>query len=349
MTADIAITGAPELADDELADNELPEPERRRRRKALFLFLLLAGLLILIATMIWYFLFRQPLPYLPPIPPTAIPAYSTSIYGADTPVGIAVTPSGDRIYVAETGGEFAVRVFDATGAEVGELKPPADTGAEHVPVWIAVDPTNGDVYVTDRPTGSVYVYSGAGEYLREFRPPDAASGWQPLAIAFDAAGGIFVTDLAEAAQVVKQYDRDGGLVQTFGAEDGLSFPNGLTVGKDGRLYVTDSNNGRLLVYAPTGELVATVGRGAGKGNLGLPRGLASDGLGRVFVVDSSGNGVNVYALLGEDELQPEHRGFFGGQGADDGKFSFPMGIAVDDRGRVYVTDTANDRIQVWNY
>lgn len=349
MTADIALSGAPELTEDRVSDTELPEPGRRRRRKALFLFLLLFGLLLLIGTMIWYFFFRQPIPNLPPIPPTAIPGYSTSIYGADTPVGIAVTPSGDRIYVAETAGEFAVRVFDAAGNEVGELKPPADTGPEHVPVWIAIDPTNGDVYVTDRPTGSVYVYGSSGEYLREFRPPDAARGWQPLAIAFDAAGGIYVTDLAEAAQVIKQFDRDGGLVRTFGEADGLSFPNGLTVARDGRIYVTDSNNGRLLVYAPTGELVGTVGRGAGKGNLGLPRGLASDGQGRVFVVDSSGNGVNVYHVLADDTRQPEHRGFFGGQGIDDGKFSFPMGIAVDGRGRVYVTDTANDRIQVWSY
>jgi hypothetical protein len=42
-------------------------------------------------------------------------------------------------------------------------------------------------------------------------------------------------------------------------------------------------------------------------------------------------------------------GFFGGHGVADGQFAFPMGAATDDRGRVYVADTANSRIQVWSY
>ena len=29
--------------------------------------------------------------------------------------------------------------------------------------------------------------------------------------------------------------------------------------------------------------------------------------------------------------------------------AFPMGIAVDGRGRVYIADTANDRVQIWSY
>jgi sugar lactone lactonase YvrE len=33
----------------------------------------------------------------------------------------------------------------------------------------------------------------------------------------------------------------------------------------------------------------------------------------------------------------------------DGQFEFPNGVAVDTRGRVYVADTVNDRVQVWSY
>jgi len=229
------------------------------------------------------------------------------------------------------------------------MAPPATTGAEHVPVYVAIDPLTSEVYVTDRPTGSVYVYDRDGAYQREYRPDAATEGWQPLGIAFDKDGNVYFSDWADENQAIKKFDRAGTLVLTYGESEKLSYPNGVVVASDGRLYVTDSNNGRLLVYAPTGELVSKVGRGAGAGNLGLPRGLAADGQGRLFVVDSSGNGVLVYRTLVEGEPQPEHLGFFGGHGIEDGKFSFPIGIAVDDRGRVYVSDTANGRIQIWSY
>jgi hypothetical protein len=42
-------------------------------------------------------------------------------------------------------------------------------------------------------------------------------------------------------------------------------------------------------------------------------------------------------------------GFFGCHGISDGQFAFPIGAAVDDRGRIYVADTANGRVQVWSY
>ena len=127
------------------------------------------------------------------------------------------------------------------------------------------------------------------------------------------------------------------------------FPNGVAVDGDGRVYVTDSNNGRLLVFDAAGTVVAKIGRGGGAGNLGLPRGIVVDGAGRVFVVDTSSQGVSVYRSLAEGDLAPEHLGFFGGHGIADGEFAFPMGIAVDGHGRIYIADTANDRVQVWSY
>lgn len=342
MTADIGTlpAGAAEALEDDPG-------KRRRRRKFLILFLLFLLLATLLGLAIWYLLFRQPLP-LPPIPATALPAYTTSIYGTDGPVGVAVSPSGDRIYVADTEGARVVRVFDASGKELAVLQPPATTGGEHVPVYVAIDPTTQEVYVSDRPTGSVYVYDRDGAYQREYRPAEAIGGWQPIGLAFDPNGNFYVTDFSGSQRVLK-FDPTGKLVLTLGADEGLVFPNGVAVDEDGRAYVTDSNNGRLLIFDAAGALVAKIGRGAGSGNLGLPRGIAIDGSGRVFVVDSSAQGVLVYATLADDQQQLEHRGFFGSHGVADGQFAFPMGIAVDDRGRVYVADTANDRIQVWSY
>jgi DNA-binding beta-propeller fold protein YncE len=326
---------------------ELDPERRRRRRKIIILLLLIGSLVLLLGIAIWYLLFRQPLP-LPIITPPAVPAYSTSIYGAAEPSGVAVSTSGDRIYVAETGGDKVVRMFDGGGNELGVLQPPATTGGEHVPVYVAVDPTTQNVYVTDRPAGAVYVYDRDGGYLSEFRPAVAIEGWQPLGITFDADGNLYVTDLNGSQQAFK-FDPSGKLLVTYGQDQGFLFPNGVAVDADGRVYVTDGNNGRLFVFAADGPILAKIGRGAGAGNLGLPRGIAIDGQGRAFVVDSSGQGVLVYAVLESGQEQPEHLGFFGGHGIADGQFSFPMGVAVDTHGRVYVADTANGRVQVWSY
>ena len=326
---------------------ELDPERRRRRRKIIILLLLIGSLVLLLGIAIWYLLFRQPLP-LPIITPPAVPAYSTSIYGAADPSGVAVSPSGDRIYVAETGGDKVVRMFDGGGNELGVLQPPATTGGEHVPVYVAVDPTTQNVYVTDRPAGAVYVFDRDGAYLSEFRPAVAIEGWQPLGLAFDADGNLYVTDLAAPARVLK-FDATGKLLLTLGDGEGMSFPNGVAVDADGLVYVSDSNNGRLLVFDADGALFSKIGRGAGAGNLGLPRGIAVDGQGRAFVVDSSGQGVLVYAVLESGQEQPGHLGFFGGHGIADGQFAFPMGVAVDTHGRVYVADTANGRIQVWSF
>jgi len=104
-----------------------------------------------------------------------------------------------------------------------------------------------------------------------------------------------------------------------------------------------------MVYDKDGKLVGYVGRGAGEGNLGLPRGLGTDGAGHVFVMDTSGQAGFVYKQFQPGQDRPEYVGTFGSQGVSNGEFLYPTGLAVDGRGRLFVADTANDRIQLWNY
>lgn len=326
------------------------EPEdRRRRRKLLILLLLLLGFALLLGLAIWYLLFRQPIP-LPTIPGEVVmPTYSTSIYGADRPMGVAVAADGSRIYIGETEGDRIARVFDGSGTELGLMQPPVSTGAEHVPVYLALDPLTGEVYVTDRPTGSIFIYDANGTYQRAFQPAEAVEGWQPLGITFDAAGNLYVSDVSTTPQQILEFDREGNVVRKIGATAGLNFPNGVAVDGAGNVYVTDGNNGRLLVIDASDAVVAQVGRGAGEGNLGLPRGVTIDDKGHVYVADATGQGVFVYGTYVAGERALNYLGFFGGEGVSNGTFQYPNGIAVDTRGRVYVTDAGNDRIQIWSY
>jgi tripartite motif-containing protein 71 len=328
-----------------------PEGEPRKQRRKAILALLLLGLLAMLATIaIWYLVFRQPIPLpIPVIPASDVPTYATSIYGARRPSGIAVSPSGDRIYVGQTAGDRTGMVFDAGGNKVGTMAPPETTGTDHAPVYLAIDPLTSEVYVSDRLTGAIYIYDRDGAYQRTFTLAVPRPEWQPLGLAFDARGSLYVTDLSGPFQKVLVIDRTAAVVRTLGEASKLSFPNGVVVDGAGNVYVSDSNNGRLLVFGPDGQVRAQVGRGTGLGNLGLPRGLAVDGQGRVFVADATGQGVFIYRATSGDSRGLDFIGFVGGEGVADGQFQYPNSVAVDARGRVYVADTFNDRVQIWSY
>jgi len=356
MTVEMTADGFPIPAADEApappTAEEQPgeEQPRRSRRKAIFAFLLL-GLLAMLATIAtWYFLFRQPIPVpIPVIPQSEVPTYATAVYGAQRPSGVAVSPSGDRIYVSQSEGDRTGIVFDGGGNKVGTMAPPETTGTDHVPVYMAVDPLTEEVYVSDRLAGTVYIYDRDGAYQRELTLAVPRTGWQPLGLAFDKAGNLYVTDLSGPYQKILVIDRTAQVLRTLGENDKLSFPNGVGIDGSGNVFVTDSNNGRLLMYDAEGTVRGQIGRGAGQGNLGLPRGLAVDGSGRVFVADATGQGVFIYRAPSGDSRRLDYLGFVGGEGVADARFEYPNSVAVDARGRVYVADTFNDRVQIWSY
>jgi DNA-binding beta-propeller fold protein YncE len=262
---------------------------------------------------------------------------------------VAVSPSGDRIYVSQSEGDRTGIVFDGGGNKVGTMAPPETTGTDHVPVYMAVDPLTEEVYVSDRLAGTVYIYDRDGAYQRELTLAVPRTGWQPLGLAFDKAGNLYVTDLSGPYQKVLVIDRTAQVLRTLGENDKLSFPNGVGIDGSGNVFVTDSNNGRLLMYDAEGTVRGQIGRGAGQGNLGLPRGLAVDGSGRVFVADATGQGVFIYRAPSGDSRRLDYLGFVGGEGVADARFEYPNSVAVDARGRVYVADTFNDRVQIWSY
>jgi DNA-binding beta-propeller fold protein YncE len=340
---------ATEMAEVEEAVVVEETPSQRiERRKLLLLALLAAAAVALLTFSAWYLLFRKPITEfpLPGIVQEQMPGYSYSIYGATKPTGIAVTPDGSRIYVAQTNGESAVLIYDGHGTPIGELRPPA-AGSGHTFVYVAINPTSGEVYVTDRPSAAIYVYSPEGEYLRQFEPPASLEGWQPLGIGFDTAGTMFVTD--PSVNVVHEFDAQGTLLRTVGSAGQLSFPNSAIEDSSGRLYISDSNNGRLLVLDPNGSQLAVIRRGPADGDLGLPRGMAIDDQQRLYVVDTVDQSVKVYRASPDPIAAPEFLGFFGTHGNGEGAFSFPNAVATDARGRVYVADWNNDRVQVWTY
>ena len=227
------VPGFGEEADpDMLAAGLTPEEERARRRKKILLIVLgcLAALFMVIAG--WYLLTRKPLTELPILAVDTVPEYKGVVNTDFEPMGVAVSGDGDRIYVTAADGRTSAHILDSSGAIVGTLTPPKESGAAHMPTYPVLSP-GGEVYVTDRITSEVYVYDENGEYLRTFAPKGKlAKSWAPLALAVDSAGNVYANDAA-GQQTIRKFAADGTELAQFGQPGETSFVNGLVVDDKG--------------------------------------------------------------------------------------------------------------------
>ncbi len=119
----------------------------------------------------------------------------------------------------------------------------------------------------------------------------------------------------------------------FGGGPGqLNAPKQMAVAPDGDVYVADSGNNRISVFAGDGSFLRTFGEGL----LSEPKDVALDAEGRAFVADSGNDRIDVFSATGG--LLDE----FG-----EGELGEPSGVAVDGS-TVYVADTGNERIAVYD-
>lgn len=329
----------------------VPDPEARRRRRRKMILLLLLGILaaVFLVLLIWYLVFRKPFDeMLPPVVIDKTPAYSYSINDISHPIGVAVKPDGSRIYISDSDGERVVHVYDNRAHEIGTLVPPNTTPGSRIPVYIAIDPVTSQVYVSDRWTGSIQIYGSDGAYVGTFDPVVSIPGWQPLGLVFDAKGLLYVGDVAASPQRILVFDRDRTLVRTIEVDQKLNFPNGLAVDAHGDIAIADGNNGRVMIITPDDKVAGSIPRGFSQGELGLPRGTAIDETGRLYVTDTTAHVVQIYRL-DASTAAPTWIAAVGQEGTGDGGFEYPHGLAVDGRGRIYVADWANNRLDVWSF
>jgi DNA-binding beta-propeller fold protein YncE len=138
----------------------------------------------------------------------------------------------------------------------------------------------------------------------------------------------------------------GRFLRSFG-EPGLrpgqfSFVNGLALGRDGNLYVADSNNRRVQVVDKQGAPVAVLDKTDRPEGMGLPRAVALDRFGRVHVADTFAKTVYIYRDAGVPVLA------YGRGPGDQQTLDLPEGIAVSDD-TIVVSDGGNRRVVVFSY
>lgn len=130
--------------------------------------------------------------------------------------------------------------------------------------------------------------------------------------------------------------------EVLGVEE-EAFVRSFRIDSRGRLFLLSEVMGRIFVYSAESELLFKFGtKGGSSGKLSRPRALVlNEKLGLVFVVDYMRHTVNVYSMTGDYLFE------FGGKGVGRGWFTFPSDIAIDKRGRLWIADTFNNRLQVF--
>ena len=191
--------------------------------------------------------------------------------------------------------------------------------------------------------------------------PNGVDAWgQTIGVELDGDGNLWVfhrcfstscDDGREDVAPVLKYDSSGRLVDSWG-EGMFIWPHGFFLDDDGNIWVTDARGGdgkghQVMKFSQDGTLLMTIGTagvaGEGENTFDGPADVAVAPNGDVFVVDGHGNNrVVKFSKDGEFIMS------WGGAGTGPGQFNEPHCLAFDSRGRLFVGDRVNERIQVFD-
>src|SRR5262249_42235548 len=107
---------------------------------------------------------------------------------------------------------------------------------------------------------------------------------------------------------------------------------------------------QVFKFSPAGRVLMTLGKagvsGSGPGLFDQPTDVAVAPGGDIFITDSHRNGANNRVVKYREDGTVAKEG--GHKGSGHGEFSEPHTIALDSRGRVFVGDRENNRIQIFD-
>lgn len=276
-----------------------------------------------------------------------------------TPVGVYVDKESQQVYVCDT--TFRqVMVYKEDGTWVRNF----GQGEFGMPLYVAKNPVDGNIYISDRDKFTVLIFSPEGKKVGEFKPklpksemPDkkeaAGLTWKPRALAFDESGALYATDFIMMRVLV--FEADGSFRVSFGSQgmvndrrkavEAMYYPSAIAV-MGGKVYVADSNNGRVLVYSDQGkfdEVIVTTGLPRGVGVLDKFPGQKPDTPPRVVSADTLGHMANIWGENSQSLAQ------FGQNGVLEGQFNYPEGVSIGTKNKMFIADTKNGRVQVWGW
>jgi DNA-binding beta-propeller fold protein YncE len=164
---------------------------------------------------------------------------------------------------------------------------------------------------------------------------------KPYGVAASKDGRVFVTDTV--ARRVFVFDPQARSVSFIGEKGPgkISKPVGVAIDDADRVFVADATLNRVFGYSPDGQLAIAIGH---DGEFENPSGLAIDRQQHVlYVADAKKHQIFSYSTVDGSLI-----GTIGKRGVEHGEFNFPTNLSVDRQGRLYVADTLNFRVQVFD-
>lgn len=226
----------------------------------------------------------------------------------------------------------------------------------------------GNIYIADagehnrilkiNKKGEAVIYAGSTEGFADAVEGAAQSAkfHTPSALAIDKAGNVYVADTGN--HVIRKITPKGQ-VSTLagngiaGYADGVAQqaqfngPIGVTVAKDGKVYVADTYNDKIRVISPDGT-VQTIAGGAtpgyqdGVGTAALfdtPSSIVINSKGELIIADTRNNAVRKITALGEVSTliasDPQDR---------EALLRRPVGLAITHDDHIYVSELSHGRI-----
>ena len=181
------------------------------------------------------------------------------------------------------------------------------------------------------------------------------------AVDVDPRGSVWVAERCGANSCagsdlppILRLDGTGRAVVSFGAGM-FVFPHGFHVDTEGNVWVTDAQGRdgkghQVIKYSPDGKVLLTLGRsgvaGDGPDTFNQPSDVVVAASGDILVADGHGGTSN--ARIVRFRKDGTFVAAWGKKGSGPGEFDTPHAIALDSRGRIFVGDRGNNRIQIFD-
>jgi hypothetical protein len=198
---------------------------------------------------------------------------------------------------------------------------------------IAID-ASGNIYVGEYTGGRIQVFDGTGKFITQW----SVDPKMPLrGLAADRKGNVYAV---QSGKIRRYEGATGDQLSEVQYPDGWGFDDITTTPDGGLVSAWYKGSDDIVRFNANGQVLRTIKAAISSagGRSELNTRVAVDGLGNIYALGTFNEGVFKFGPDGRFINR------FGSSGGEAGQFRAASAIAVDGRGRVYVSDTKGIQI-----